>query len=366
MESLSEKLAQIDQSGLKRFLKIHNELIDFSSNDYLGLARSETFHQTFVERIQQQKKMGSSGSRLLTGNHSETTSLEQTIAQFHDVEDALLFPTGYQANLSLLSSVARKGDTIIIDELCHASIIDSTRLSLATTVKFNHNDLKSLEQQLGQAQGTIFVVTESLYSMDGDMPDLYSMYHLASKFKAHLIVDEAHAIGIYGPKGRGIINKFQLQRKIFARVATYGKAFGYQGGAILGSSTLKDYLVNHARPFIFSTGINLHQVTGLSIAYELIEQADDLRLQLQHNIAYFQQQVLTSSANWITSNSQIQAVIIPGNQQVMDTSKRLKQKGILALPIRKPSVAAGKERIRICLHSFNTETEIDLLIKHII
>lgn len=365
MSAYSEKLNQLTRLGLKRELAIHEDLVDFSSNDYLGLARSEEFHDKFLAELSQnpQRGQGSTGSRLLTGHSKALATLEERIAQFHGQEAALILPSGFQANLALFSTIATKHDTIIRDELCHASIIDGCRLSRAEIVKFRHNDLEDLRQKLAQAKGEKFVSIEGLYSMDGDFGAIENIVAIAREYGAKVIIDEAHSAGCYGHQGRGFIDFYKLNQDVLSVVVAYGKAFGYQGGAILGSKALIDFLVNRARPFIFSTGISHHQVLGLQIAYDLMPKLDEQRAKLQELIAYFIEKRSQSKLEWLPSRSQIQAVIIPGNEAVLARAQKLKDAGLLAMPIRKPSVAAGKERIRICLHSFNTKTEIDHLFK---
>tara|TARA_B110000090_G_scaffold104732_1_gene117556 strand:+ start:1249 stop:2352 length:1104 start_codon:yes stop_codon:yes gene_type:complete len=362
LKFLKQELGKLKADGLYRDLLGAVQGIDFSSNDYLGLAKSSDFNVLFIAKVQTFSKQGSTGSRLLTGDSIEIQRLEAEIAEFHDGESALIYPSGYQANLGLLSSIASRGDTIIRDEYCHASTIDSLRLSFANVVKFKHNNTTDLEKKLIKSKGERFVVVESLYSMHGDISDLDAIISLCKKYKAHLIVDEAHTGGIYGSAGEGMVYERGLQNDVFARVMTYGKAFGYHGGAVIGSAYLINYLINKSRPFIYTTGVNFHQIAGLSVAYELIKQANGERKQLRDNVAYFSKLVANEKANWMKSSSQIQALFVPGNAAVMKQSNNLQMKQILAMPIRNPTVSAGTERIRVCLHAFNTKEEMNKLI----
>ena len=363
MKFLKQKLDALQKNGLLRNLSVHAHTIDFSSNDYLGLGRSVLFGQAFSKELNTERAAGSTGSRLLTGNTLEIEALEEKIARFHKAESALIFPSGYQANVGFLSSIAGRGDTVIRDEFCHASIIDGLRLGFANTLKFKHNNCTDLDAKLSKASGEKFVIVEGLYSMDGDMPDLRTVAKLCKKHGAHLIVDEAHTGGLYGNRGEGIVVEQGLESQVFARIMTYGKAFAYQGGAIVGSEELRQYLINKSRAFIYSTGINYSQILGLSVAYGLVEKAEEERNQLNENIRYFRQAIQGKSSAWIDSHSQIQGVRIPGNTAVMEKSVELKNAGILALAIRNPTVAEGEERIRICLHAYNTKSEMDGLIK---
>lgn len=363
MSFISERLRSIEQKGLTRSLRVHNASVDLSSNDYLGLARSGEFKARYLEALAHQPGQGSSGSRLLTGNSKAIEDLEERIAAFHGSESALLFPTGFMANAGLMQALAQRGDTIIRDEHCHASTIDPLRGSLATVLKFRHNNLEDLERKLQTASGEIFVATEALFSMQGDMPDLPSMVALCEKYEAHLLMDEAHSVGIYGMQGRGWANELGLESRMLARVVTYGKAFGYQGGAILCSRSLKQLLVNTCRPFIFSTGMSMHQVLGISIAYDLVSAADQERKQLRSVIDQFIQMREMASADWLPSSEHIQGRLVGDNAAVMALAEQCVNANLLVLPIRRPSVPEGSEMLRITLHAYNTPDELGHLFK---
>ncbi|MBL4654010.1 MAG: aminotransferase class I/II-fold pyridoxal phosphate-dependent enzyme, partial [Flavobacteriales bacterium] len=248
-QTLSDKLENRKGENALRSLKTVNGLIDFSSNDYLGFARDFAVlnHSVGVG--------GSTGSRLLTGNSIEAEELEAFIAEYHNAEAGLLYNSGYDANIGLLSCVPQRGDTVIYDELSHASIIDGIRLSRAESFKFKHNNLEHLETRLKSAKGNVFVVVESVYSMDGDFSPLQELINLKQKFDFNLIVDEAHATGLFGKKGEGRCVELGIQNEVFARVHTYGKALGCHGAIVLGSETLRSYLINFSRSFIYTTAL---------------------------------------------------------------------------------------------------------------
>ena len=248
-----------------------------------------------------------------------------------------------------------------MDELIHASLIDGARLSKAKKVRFRHNDINDLAIKLAAVSGSKIVVVESLYSMDGDICPLKEIVTLCKIHGAKLIVDEAHGIGIFGSSGEGLCGHLGLQKDIFATVITYGKAMGCHGAAILGSQWLKDYLINFSRPFIFTTAPSFHQLAAIKMSYQFVAKAKKERLSLQQLIQYLQTQQVDSPFDWISSNSQIQAVLIPGNEAVIVAATHLQKQGIAAMGIRYPSVARGGERIRICLHAFNTKADIDFL-----
>jgi 8-amino-7-oxononanoate synthase len=364
---LETRLDFIQEAGLTRSLTNRTESIDLCSNDYLGIARGADFGQYFYARLDSLDQVGATGSRLLSGNNPALDQLEDKIAQFHNAEAALVLPTGYQTNLALLSTIATRHDTIIRDELCHASIIDGMRMSQAKTFSFKHNDLNDLRQKISKRLGQTFVVVEALYSMDGDVANLNGLIDLCREFDARLIVDEAHSVGLYGENGAGRVQEMGLEDDVFARVLTYGKAFGYQGGAIVGSKLLKQYLVNKSRPVIFSTGMSAHQVLGISVAYDLVYKANTARKALRNNIDYLYKTLSAIEGLKLTNTSAnqtpLQAIIIPGNEEVMSMAQRLQEADMFVLPIRKPTVAEGSERLRICVHAYNTTQEIDLLAK---
>lgn len=327
--------------------------VDFSSNDYLGLARVGS------KGMDPHLGHGSTGSRLLSGNFPEAEILEQQLAQFHRAEAALLFNSGYDANLGLLSCIAKEGDMIFYDILSHASLRDGIRLSKAEAFPFLHNNLEDLQRRMEAASGTVYVVTESLFSMDGDLAPLEEMAALCEARGAYLIVDEAHATGIIGNRGEGLVQSLGLQDRVFARVHTFGKAVGCHGAAVLGSKDLKDFLINFSRPLIYTTALPPAAVAAISHAYQVFPGMDAERAHLKELIAYFQAAGIPQKK--LQSDTPIQGVIIPGNEEVTAMANRLQQAGMDCRPIRYPTVPRQKERLRIILHAFNTMEELDRL-----
>ena len=329
--------------------------IDFWSNDYLGLSRSE-----LLKQYDNTLPSGSTGSRLIAGNSETAEQTEKAIANFHNREAALIFNCGYMANTGLFASLASKGDTYIADELIHASIIDGMRLSYANRFRYRHNDLQDLEQKLKQAAGRVFVVTESLFSMDGDEAPLVELAALCRQYAALLIVDEAHATGVFGNKGEGLVGQYQLQDEVYACIHTYGKALGLHAAAVTGSRILIDYLINFARPFIYSTALPPHVYQQIQLAYKILPSID--RKHLFSLIAYFRQSAAELKGyRLLDSHSQIQGILIPDKAKTKQLAAHLFERGIAAKAILSPTVPAGEERIRICLHSFNSYSEIDSL-----
>ena len=366
-KSLLDKLAQRKENSSLRKLPAQNNLIDFSSNDYLGFANSESiFNKTHQYLTENNIKVnGATGSRLISGNHNLYTVAEDFIANFHQSETALIFNSGYDANVGFFSSVPQRNDVILYDELCHASIRDGIIMSNAKSYKFEHNDLEDLERLISQftihnSQFTIYVVTESVFSMDGDSPELENLVQLSNKYSCNLVIDEAHALGVFGTFGQGLIQELNLQNQVFARIMTFGKGLGCHGAAILGSQELKEYLVNFARSFIYTTGLSPHSVATILIAYQEMEKQSETIQKLRNNIQFFNQQktLLSLKQVFVRNKSSIQSAIIPGNEKVKSIAIQLQENGFNVKAILSPTVPQGQERLRFCLHSYNSETEI--------
>jgi 8-amino-7-oxononanoate synthase len=356
-----------EQNSFRKLRLPEKEIIDFCSNDYLGIVKNNLLQQSV--RLESDR-YGSTGSRLLTGNNQLIEDTEKFIANFHNAEAALIFNSGYDANIGLLSSVPQRTDIVLYDYLSHASIRDGLRLSLAQSFSFHHNDLDDLESRLKKIPGatgkSIFIVTESVFSMDGDLCPLAKLVTLSKKYNAHLIIDEAHATGVIGEKGEGLVQMLKFEAKIFARIHTFGKACGVHGAVILGSNTLRDYLVNFARSFIYSTALPEQTIAHVKLSYELFPSMNKERIELHQLVKNFQSffSVLQPGKNniqYLKSGTPIQGIIIPGNEQVKKTAKHLQENKLDIKPILYPTVPKGQERLRIVLHSFNTENELKLL-----
>lgn len=361
-KSLSAKLAQRNGANSLRKLPAPNNLIDFSSNDYLGFSKSSQIFEQAHHYLLENKivQNGATGSRLISGNHNLYRETENYITAFHQAESAIIFNSGYDANVGLFSSVPQKGDMILYDEYIHASIRDGIRLSNAKAYKFSHNDVADLERLLKKAynensENDIYVVTESVFSMDGDSPDLEKIKSLTGKYNASLIIDEAHALGVMGKKGEGLV-----QNKIFARIVTFGKGLGCHGAAILGSSQLKEYLINFARSFIYTTGLPPHSLATILTAYNYLDNNFSERELLDNNIGFFSSEVNRLNLNgiFIKSESAIHCAVIPGNEKVKNISSVLRDNGFDVKAILSPTVPQGQERLRFCLHAYNTKQEI--------
>ncbi|MDF2577885.1 MAG: bioF [Chlamydiales bacterium] len=358
-----KRLVQRESVGNLRKLQLPLQSIDFASNDYLGLTHSQGFNdlikweQAKVQKIRY--GYGSTGSRLLTGNTQYAQDLEDTIAKFHGYEAGALFNCGYMANLGLLTAVATKNDTILFDLHIHASIHDGIRLSQAQAYPFRHNDCQHLERRLQSHlnKGNCFICIESIYSTDGSIAPLQEICHIACKYGAYLIVDEAHATGIWGPQGKGYIAEYDLMKYVFAQTITFGKALGVHGAIVLGSSTLKQLIINYARSFIYTTALPLDSLVAIACSYQWFPNLHAERLHLKTLIQNIQK--LHSQA----SITQIQSMSVKGNHQVKQIGTRLQMLGFDVRPLTSPTVPKGHECLRICLHAFNTEDEVEDLFK---
>lgn len=364
---IQDRLNDRKDKGSLRKLSLAHLPVDFCSNDYLGFSRSALLKERIESMLHQvpQLPVGSGGSRLLSGNHSFTEQTETLIAAFHQAESGLIFNSGYDANIGLISSLAQRGDTIISDELIHASLIDGARLSHASRYTFKHNDLGSLEAKLRLATGNIYVLVESVYSMDGDLAPLIEINDCCKRYGANLIVDEAHALGIFGAHGKGKVQELGMEKEVFARVVTFGKALGCHGAIVLGTSALRQYLINFARSFIYTTAAPLHSIICINAAYQLLTETDYTPL-ITGRIQQYALNMEMAGISGKISNSSIQTILYDSNTAAKSAAESLQQKGMDVRAILSPTVPKGTERLRICLHTYNSNEEIQTLISQLI
>ena len=367
--NLEEKINSRIANSALRILKLPENLIDFSSNDYLGFSKSKIIFDKTHHYLQQKNHChnGATGSRLLTGNHELYAETEKLIADFHETEAALIFNSGYDANIGFFQSVPQRNDLVLFDNLCHASIRDGILSGISKSFKFNHNDFEHLEKLIKKYQSNfenIYIITESVFSMDGDSPNLEELVQLSEKHQCLLIVDEAHSVGVFGENGCGLVQELDLQTKIFARIVTFGKGLGCHGAAIVGGQNLCDYLINFARSFIYTTGLSPHSVATILMAYQQLPKSPNTIVALQENIKFFNRQksLLGLKPLFIRSKSAIQSAVLPGNLIVKKAAQMMAECGFDVKPILSPTVPEGQERLRFCLHSYNTETEIKTIL----
>jgi len=359
---LDARLKVRESEGLLRTLRTENNLIDFCSNDYLGFSKSfESGDDILINGG------GSTGSRLLTGNSGLVEKLEGFIAEYHKSEAGLIFNSGYDANLGLLSAIPQRGDTVLYDELIHASVRDGIRLGFARSQSFKHNSLKDLERKIQKIKGIVYIVVESVYSMDGDFAPLQELTDIIAKYRSRLIVDEAHATGVFGNRGEGRVVQLNLESKVFARVHTFGKALGAHGAIVLGSEELRQLLINFARPFIYSTALPKHGIYAIKTAYDKMSKSNYKILELNGLIDLYRKKIEGIKTLYISNSfSPIQCLVLGGNERVKRISSLLQNEGFDVRPILSPTVQLGTERLRICLHIFNTSKDVERLVNSII
>ena len=365
-KKLQQKLETRKDAHALRKLGAVSNLVDFSSNDYLGFSKNETVFNNAHDFLigHNMKQNGATGSRLLSGNHPLFHTIETILSEFHQSESALIFNSGYDANVGFFSSVPQRGDVILYDEYIHASIRDGIQLSNAKAYKFKHNDLGSLDEMLKRiAHDDIYIVTESVFSMDGDSPNLVKLSQICKENNAYLIIDEAHAVGVFGKRGIGLVQELGLENDVFARLVTFGKAMGCHGAVILGSNDLKQYLVNFARSLIYTTALSPHSLATVHAAYnELVisnnnKESHPAIKKLHSNIAFFKAELVKNNLKniFIESDSAIHCCIVSGNELVKSIAQKLQKQGFDVKPILSPTVPQGQERLRFCLHAFNSK-----------
>ena len=344
---MTEKLIEREKQSKLRDLKIYSDKVDFSSNDYLGIAKANN--------------SGSTGSRLISGNNVLIENLEVKFSSFINQECSLLFHSGFQANLGLIPTITPRGSTIIYDELIHASLRDGIKLSNANSFSFKHNNLEHLKERLELSKGLVFIIIESVYSMDGDSPNLVDLIKLSDQYSANVIVDEAHALGIVGENGEGLVHHLKLSNKVLATIYPLGKALGSSGSFISGSRVLKKFLVNYCRSFIYSTA------PSNTIVKEISTQLDVLINYTERNNIfklkkYFLNKIDESVSVISGEYGAIVSVLIPDKLRLKKIEQSLLNEDFFVKAILHPTVAKGKERLRVCFHSYNTDNEIDRLL----
>lgn len=350
---LQQRLIKRQEEGTLRSLSLFSG-VDFYSNDYLGCARIET----------PSTGQGSTGSRLISGNTEEAEQCERILATFFRSPSALVFNSGYDANVGFFGAVPQRDDVVLYDEHIHASARDGIRIGMAKSYRFEHNSVQDLRDRLKKTEADqVYVAIESLYSMGGDMAPLKELIDVCEEFGAHLVVDEAHAAGVYGEHGEGLIAALGLEDRVAARLITFGKAYGSHGAAILGSEVLKDYLVNFARSFIYTTALppDAYKRIADMVGSPLLK---ELRETLFDNIQYFRvvaNELGIELSSEINSPIQIIRMSAEATKRAADTlGKTYAVKAILP-----PTVAAGDECLRICLHAHNSQEDITGIVQHL-
>jgi len=359
---IEKELTDLEAASLKRHVRLKNKtLINFSSNDYLGLSR----HPDMISAAQQAAAewgTGATSSRLLAGTTPMHEHLEKRLAQVTRQEAALVFPSGYMANLGVITSLAGPGDAVVLDRLCHASIVDAARLSGARVFVYKHADADDAERVLRRA-GTYrrrLLVTESLFSMDGDFAPVDALAELAKRYESMMIVDDAHAFAVRvsgpGPYGDQVQGRSVI-------VGTLSKALGSQGGFVAGPQKLIDWLVNKARSFIFTTALAPANAAVALAAIEIAQREGDRRARLSHMSALLRKELQNQGWNILTSQSQIIPVCLGSAESALKLAAHLEEQGFYAPAIRPPTVRANECRVRFSVTAMHTNEEIERLLK---
>ncbi len=372
---MTEELTRLKGQNLYRKLRLLEDIkgteatIDgrkvtlFCGNDYLGLSQ----HPGLIEAAKQALEtsgVGTGSARLISGTQKWHTALEDRIACFLGKERALLFSSGYLANLGVLSALTQSGDTVILDKLSHASLIDAARLADKTVRVYPHKNLDYLEKILkGAKTGRSWIVTDSIFSMDGDLAPLADLVELKNRYGAYLVIDEAHGTGIFGESGRGVAEHFHVSNEIDIHVGTLSKAIGSFGGFVAGQSELIDYLVNFARPFIFETALPPSICAASIKAFDLIEEQLDFRKCLWQNIKMLRKGLGEIGAPLLEGESPIVPVIFGDEKKTLKAAEFLLKEGFLIPAVRYPTVPKGKARLRITVSRVHSDDQINRLIK---
>jgi 8-amino-7-oxononanoate synthase len=363
-QRLEAELASLEANSQLRNLEILPDL-NFSSNDYLGLSGDPRLRQAVAQALAAGSPVGSTGSRLLSGHATIWEELESRLAQFTGAEAALYFSSGYAANVGLFSAVLRPDDIVFSDSANHASIIDGIRLSGARKIIFPHLDLNALEDELRQSRagaGQRFIAVESVFSMDGDRAPIPDLIALADRNGAELVVDEAHATGVFGPQGRGLVAVAEAEGRVFAVVHTCGKAFAGMGAFVSGSRTLKQFLINRARTFIFSTALPPYLAAQMRAAIGIVASADAERERLANLAAHLRATLREAGFDTARSDSQIVPVLLRTNERSLHFAALLQQEGFAVRAIRPPTVPAGSARLRLSLTVRHSRETLDRLV----
>lgn len=376
MKYISDELSKIKESGLYRELKAVENAQDtridiegktylsFCSNNYLGLAN----HPSVIEAVKKavdEYGWGACASRLVSGNMTLHEALEKEISRFKRKDAAIVFPTGYMANLGVISSLVSGGDLVISDKLNHASIIDGCRLSGADFRVYAHCNMEKLETILKKTSkyNRKLIVTDSVFSMDGDLAPLPDIVRIAKEYNAMVMVDEAHGTGVFGENGRGVVEYFNLDNEVDVVMGTLSKAIGSLGGYVCGDDDLISYLRNKARPFMYTTALPPAVCAASIASINLIQEDPSLREVLWNNVCCIKERLGSLGVDMISSQSQIIPLLIGDTQKAVDISKLLYERGVLIPAIRPPTVPANSSRLRMTVMSSHTQDDLESLFK---
>ncbi len=362
-DGLMRTLRPVERTGARTVCKDGRDLLNFSSNDYLGLSQ----HPAVLAGAQRdlQKGTGATASRLMAGTDHDYVALENAVAFFKGTEAALVFGSGYLANVGTIPALVGRHDAVFSDRLNHASIVDGIRISGARSFRYRHNDVEDLERLLRQAEGEgaehKLIVTETLFGMDGDFAPLAGIVDLKNRYGAALMVDEAHAVGVFGPQGRGWAHELGLASEVDIHMGTFSKALGLYGGYVATKQSWARYLLNTARSFVYTTALPPAVIGGIGAAMEIVMAADYQRKRLRHLSDMFRDGLKRLGLDRGASvSSQIQPVVVGGAAEVVAAGLQLEELGVLAVAIRPPTVPQGGARLRFSICASHSEEDITL------
>lgn len=373
---MSEELTALESAGLWRARRVVRPLpggaceIDgrrrwnFASNDYLGLA-GEPRVVAAAQAALAEAGVGSRASALVVGRTEWHARLEQALAQFEGQEAAILFPTGYAANVGTIAALVDENDVVFCDRLNHASLIDGCRLSGAKLRVFRHTELETLERELLKAADSRrrLIVTDAVFSMDGDVAPLRELCDLAERFEADVLVDEAHGTGVFGEHGRGVCEQLGVEDRVAVRVGTLSKAIGTLGGFVAGSRSLVDWLWNKARPQVFSTALPPAICAAATAAIEIIRNEPERRKQLWHNCEFVRLELASRGIEVVVnSTGPVIPIVLADPDTTIAAQQKLEDRGCLVAAIRPPTVPQGTSRLRISLSAVHDESALKILV----
>jgi 8-amino-7-oxononanoate synthase len=377
---IEEELKQLAASDLQRELRPvacaaqplcrrdGKQMLNFSSYNYLGLAGHPQVIQAVAAAAQ--RGSGATSSRLVSGHDEETELLESELAAWKGMEATLVFSSGYMANLGVLSTFLGRDDVVFSDQLSHASMVDGIRLSGATSYRYRHNEMDHLEKLLQRAAEKGYrrkwIVTESVFSMDGDVAPLGEIVALKERYGAALFIDEAHGSGVFGPAGTGMAHQLGVADRIDLHMGTFSKAFGVYGAYVAGKRRWIRYLVHTCRPFIYTTALPPMVISAIRQSFSLVRAADDLRQVLQQKSASFREQLRAAGFQLAASTTQIIPLLVGPSATALRVSQKLAEQGILAVAIRPPTVPVGKARLRFSLMAPHREQDLQAALQLII
>lgn len=334
------------------------ELLNLASYNYLGISYRDEVKQAAIEAVNKYG-LGASGSPILSGTMDIHEDLAQAVAEFKGKEAALLFPTGYSANVGFISALMRPGDSILLDQYSHASIVDGAILAKSKTIWFRHNNPMDLERKLGKCPGKKLVVVEGVYSMDGDVCSLPEIVEVCRRHGARILIDEAHSTFLFGPNGRGVAEHFGLDKEVDFHLGTFSKSLGGQGGFVCGSAALVNYVNAFGRSRFFSCNLAPPVAAGLLAGLKIVAREPELRARLWSNVAYLRRRFAEEGVDIGKSTSQVMPVLVNNDAKVFAVAEAIQDRGLFLQPVTYPAVPKHKSRLRVSVSAAHTEADLE-------